>query len=51
MPLTRGFAALALALALAPSGTSVPGKPAPDVMFNRSFLRPKTERAFAKVGN
>ena len=27
------------------------GKPAPDVVFNRSFLRPKTERAFAKVGN
>ena len=39
------------AIAAIVAAFELPGKPAPDDIFNRSFLPPKSERDFAKAGN
>src|ERR1700726_2954889 len=39
------------AIAAIVAAFELPGKPAPDVVFNRSFLPPKSDRAFAKASN
>src|SRR6202045_1105513 len=39
------------AIAAIVAAFELPGKPAPDDIFNRSFLPPKSERDFVKAGN